>query len=87
MTWVKQGRCYVPERQGDWMMSHAQMPVVDLLDDGVARVYFGTRDDVPHTQTTFLEMRADDRQESGAVVEVTATPSDSSGCGVSSSQC
>lgn len=60
MTWIKQGLFYVPEPQGDWMVSHAQMPVVDLLDDGIARVYFGTRNRDIHTQTTYLEMRADD---------------------------
>lgn len=59
MTWVKKGLIYVPEAKGDWMVSHAQMPVVDVLDDGLIRIYFGTRNSHNHTQTTYIEAQAE----------------------------
>src|SRR5690606_489475 len=58
-TWKKLGLIHVPESNGDWMVTHAQMPVVDLLDCGLIRVYFGTRNSRNHTQTTYIEARAD----------------------------
>jgi len=63
MGWRKQGVFYVPRRRGDWMVSHAQLPTVDLPGDGLARIYFGTRDAFNHTVTTYIEVKADDPRE------------------------
>jgi hypothetical protein len=59
MKWTKRGLIYVPESNGDWRISHAQLPVVDRVDDDVLRIYFGTRDAEQRTVTTYIEVEAD----------------------------
>lgn len=63
MKWIKKGQFYAPESNHDWMVSHAQMPVVDLIDEDVARVYFGTRSQANHTVTTYIEVSASNPKE------------------------
>ena len=61
MRWMKKGVVFTAEgnSKGDWMLSHAQIPVPDMLDDGVLRIYFGTRDRLNRTSTTYVEVEAD----------------------------
>ena len=63
MAWLKKGLIHVPEFNGDWSVSHAQMPVVDLISEDVARIYFGTRNAEIHTVTTYIEVVASRPQE------------------------
>jgi hypothetical protein len=58
--WKKRGRIFVAEGQYPWMMSHAQVPLVDELSADVLRIYFGTRDRMNRTLTTYVEVEADD---------------------------
>jgi len=59
MGWSKEGLIFVPKSNGKSIVSHAQGPVVDDLDNGLIRIYFGTRNSENHTQTTYIEARAD----------------------------
>lgn len=43
MQWMKKGMIFKPERHFDWMISHAQVPTVLVMNDRF-RVYFATRD-------------------------------------------
>ena len=53
--WVKEGNIYNVDAQFDWNKSHAQVPVVDLLEDRM-RVYFATRDLLGRSNITFIEV-------------------------------
>ena len=61
MKWGKKGLIYVPESNYDWQMSHAQLPIVDRIND-VLRIYYGTRDVFNRTVTTYIEVEADNPQ-------------------------
>jgi len=41
------------------MQTHAQVPIVDKLDEDKLRIYFGTRDRKNKTLTTYIEVEAD----------------------------
>lgn len=60
--WVKKGVVFAPDRNFDWMVSHASLPVADSAGDGVLRIYFGTRDGDGRSQLGYLEVAADDPQ-------------------------
>jgi hypothetical protein len=59
MTWKKKGLIFEPDGSKEWMMSHAQLPLVDQVNDDLLRVYFGTRDRLNRTVTTYIEVMAD----------------------------
>lgn len=63
MLWRKMGRIFSVDQmpnqsQYDWMLSHAQVPTVDMLDGDRVRIYFGTRDHLNRTRPTFIEVQA-----------------------------
>lgn len=59
MRWRKEGIIYKTEPKYNWMVSHAQLPVVDPVNEDVLRIYFGTRDNLNQTVTTYIEVEAD----------------------------
>jgi len=63
MGWRKKGLIFAPKPNGESMVSHAQGPVMDHLDNDLIRVYFGTRNSEKHTQTTYIEVRADNPKD------------------------
>lgn len=56
MKWIKKGVIFAPDRNFDWMVSHASIPVVDEVRTGVLRIYFGTRDEKGRSHTSYLEV-------------------------------
>lgn len=58
--WKKRGLIFTADGQYPWMMSHAQVPLVEELSPDVLRIYFGTRDQMNRTLTTYIEVQADD---------------------------
>ncbi len=65
MQWKKKGLIFAPEQPSGgqdsaWMVSHAQVPLVDRVDETTLRVYFGTRDEHNRTVTTYIEVAAAD---------------------------
>ena len=58
MKWIKKGVIFAPDRNFDWMISHASIPVVDEARSGVLRIYFGTRDGNGRSQTSYIEVDA-----------------------------
>lgn len=59
-NWVKKGRIFTPDNNTDWMVSHANFPVVDAVDAETLRIYLGVRDGDGYTRTTYIEVDADD---------------------------
>lgn len=58
MKWFKQGVIFAPDRNYEWMVSHASVPVVDEARAGVLRIYFGTRDGGGRSQVSYIEVDA-----------------------------
>jgi hypothetical protein len=58
MKWIKKGVIFAPDRNFDWMVSHASIPVVDEARSDVLRIYFGTRDGNGRSQTSYIEVEA-----------------------------
>ncbi len=44
MKWIKKGLVFKAENNYPWMVSHASIPFVDTAENGIWRIYFGTRD-------------------------------------------
>ena len=53
--WIKKGNIYNVNGQFDWNKSHAQVPVVDLLEDRI-RIYYSTRDVSGKSNVSFIEV-------------------------------
>jgi predicted GH43/DUF377 family glycosyl hydrolase len=62
MKWQKKGLIFAVDNNYDWMVSHAQVPLVDKVSEDILRIYFGTRDSQNRTLTTFIEVEADNPQ-------------------------
>lgn len=58
MHWIKKGLIFKPDHNFDWMVSHAQVPVVEKTDEDRLRIYFGTRNLQNQTSTAFIEVEA-----------------------------
>lgn len=58
MKWIKKGVIFAPDHNYDWMVSHASLPVVDEVREGVLRIYIGTRDGNGRSHTSYLEVEA-----------------------------
>ena len=63
MNWRKKGLIFHTDRQHSWMVSHASLPTVDILDDGAWRIYFGVRDEKGRSLTTFVNVLESDPKE------------------------
>ena len=53
--WIKKGKIYNVNGQFDWNKTHAQVPVVDVLEDRI-RVYYSTRDISGRSNVSYLEV-------------------------------
>jgi hypothetical protein len=59
MNWLKKGLIFCPDNNYEWMVTHAQVPIVDTIDEETLRIYFGTRDVENRTVTTFITVSSD----------------------------
>jgi hypothetical protein len=53
--WIKKGKIYNVDAQFDWNKTHAQVPVVDVLEDRL-RVYYATRDSLGKSNVSYIEV-------------------------------
>ncbi len=53
--WIKKGNIYNVNGQFDWNKTHAQVPVVDVLEDRI-RVYYSTRDISGRSNVSYIEV-------------------------------
>ena len=56
MRWIKKGLILKPDQNFDWMVSHAQIPIVEKADKDRLRIYFGTRNFQNQTSTAFIDV-------------------------------
>lgn len=57
--WKKKGLIYNVNSKFEWDRSHAQVPVVDVLDDSL-RVYYATRNTEGKSNISFIEVEKED---------------------------
>lgn len=56
MKWRKLGRIFCPEGRGDWMHTHAMIPIAEPLDADRYRIYFSARDRLNRGHGGYLEV-------------------------------
>ena len=59
-NWKKLGLIYSPNGKPEWMQTHAMMPVIDILKNDNARIYFSARDYRGRSQGAFIEVDLND---------------------------
>lgn len=69
MKWEKRGLVFTPPGR-EWMVSHATLPVVDRVEDGL-RVYFSARDAFGRSQVGYFDA---DFQAREPVIAISAEP-------------
>ena len=63
MHWQKKGPIFETNNNYSWMVSHASLPVVNILNDQHLRIYFGVRDGIGRSHTTFVDVLANDPKQ------------------------
>jgi len=56
MVWVKKGLIFEASGQFDWLQSHAQLPVADVVSENVVRVYFAGRNSKSFSSVGYVEL-------------------------------
>ena len=59
-NWKKLGLLFCPDGSNEWMKTHAMMPVIDLLEKDLARIYFSSRDEEGRSQGAFIKVDLND---------------------------
>lgn len=54
--WQKLGLIFDPTDRFDWMQTHAQLPVPELIKDDLYRIYFASRNAQGYSQIGFVEI-------------------------------
>lgn len=58
MTWIKKGLIFNVEGEYHWNKTHAQCPVVDVVDEQLWRIYYATRNSKGQSQISYFEVKA-----------------------------
>lgn len=58
MFWKKQGLIFAPDGRFEWSKTHAQVPIVDCVDENTWRIYYATRDANNKSYTSYVETEA-----------------------------
>ena len=69
--WQKQGLIFDPRERKTWLVSHAALPVVRVLDSETWRVYFSGRDQEGRSQIGYFEYELNDP---GKVLRISDSP-------------
>lgn len=62
MKWTKKGLIFAPNKNFDWMASHASIPIADKIDDSRLRIYFGTRDEQGRSLPGYIDVDSNNPQ-------------------------
>ena len=63
MPWNKQGVIFRTDGQQDWMVTHACVPTVHVLNDEVFRIFFAPRNERGQSIPTFIDVAADNPKQ------------------------
>lgn len=57
-SWLKHGNIFNTDGSLDWSHSHAQVPVVDIENEGFWRVYYSTRNILGQSNISFIDVES-----------------------------
>ncbi len=63
MKWRKKGLIFRTDKDYPWMVSHASIPVPDLVSENKIRIYFGARDEKGRSLPGFIDVKGDNPSE------------------------
>jgi hypothetical protein len=63
MRWIKKGLIFCSDGAYNWNKSHAQVPVVDLLDEKRWRIYYSARDNYNKSHISYIDVEAGNPQK------------------------
>jgi hypothetical protein len=58
MTWIKKGVIFNTNNNHDWMVTHACVPTVHILNDKVFRIFFSPRNNRGQSMLTYIDVEA-----------------------------
>ena len=56
MKWQKKGLIISPDKKSEWMLTHAQLPCVDIIDKQNYRIYFASRNSENMSQIGYADL-------------------------------
>ncbi len=62
MKWVKKGQIYIPNQKYNWNYSHAQVPVVEMINESIWRIYYSSRSIENKSTISYIEVEAGNPQ-------------------------
>lgn len=63
MPWIKKGVIFDTNKEHWWNKTHTQIPTVELLEEGVFRVYYSSRDEKNRSHTSYFDVSAENPSE------------------------
>ena len=67
MGWVKKGLIFSSIKMIDWAISHAQVPIPDIISKDTLRIYFASRDNLGRSLPTYIDVNSNNLQEIKAI--------------------
>lgn len=58
MRWIKKGLIFNVDGHQAWNKTHAQCPVVDVVNEDIWRIYYATRNNKKQSQISYIEVEA-----------------------------
>lgn len=55
-TWIKKGLIFKADAQFDWLQTHAQLPVADLISEEIVRIYFAGRNKSSFSSIGYVDL-------------------------------
>jgi predicted GH43/DUF377 family glycosyl hydrolase len=71
VNWKKLGRIFCPDRNFDWMHSHASYPWAEHVSDDIFKIYFSTRDKNNRSSIAYVLTNID---QPANILEISSTP-------------
>lgn len=62
MPWIKKGLIYSSNGNYDWNISHAQLPITEIIDDQKWRIYYSSRDKFNRSFPSYIDVEAGNPQ-------------------------
>jgi hypothetical protein len=62
VKWIRKGLIFKPDNHYEWMVTHAQAPIVDRVNHEILRIHFSTRDKYNRSVAAYIEVEADNPQ-------------------------
>lgn len=61
MKWKKLGLIFAPDKNYNWMVSHASVPFAEHIEDDIFRIYFSSRDSENRSYTGHVDVDLKDK--------------------------